>query len=87
MLLYLAFKNIISKILVLNKIDKYTEAPLDGAEFNITVEKDGEKYYSFSYLIFEKVQASNVGASDIFISFLSSPAVESLCAIGLYNLL
>ena len=30
--------------LVLNKLDKYTKAPLDGAEFNITVEKEEGTY-------------------------------------------
>lgn len=40
-----------------------------------------------SYLIFENVQASKLGVSDIFISCFSPPAVESSCAIGLYNLL
>ena len=30
--------------LILNKLDKYTKAPLDGAEFNITVEKGEDRY-------------------------------------------
>jgi hypothetical protein len=39
------------------------------------------------YLIFENVQASNVGVSDIFMSFFLVPVLESSWAIGLYNLL
>lgn len=43
-------------------------------------------YYT-SYLIFENVQASNVGASLIFISCFLPPEHSSSWAIGLYNLL
>lgn len=49
--------------------------------FNILI------YIFIYYLMLENVQASNVGVSEIFISFLSLPVVESSWAIGLYNLL